>query len=71
MNCRWRPIVYPNKTKAVLLAGNADGTITQWHATTGKLLSRIQEPDNQILAIDYTVSGQNFATAGQDFKVLP
>lgn len=63
-------MVLPSKNKGVLVAGNADGTITQWQASTGKLLAKIQEPDNQILALDYTVSGQNFASAGQDFKVF-
>jgi len=69
---RWRPHVYPCKTKekgGILLAGNVDGTITQWHASSGKLLTKITEEDNQILAIDYTVSGLNFASGGQDLKV--
>ena len=69
---RWRPHVFPTKSKekgGVLLAGNVDGTITQWHAFTGKLLAKISEGDNQILALDYTVSGLNFASGGQDLKV--
>ena len=63
-------MVFPSKTKGVLLVGNVDGTITQWQASTGKLLAKIEEVDNQILAIDYTVSGINFATGGLDYKVL-
>jgi len=35
----------------------------------GKLLSRIKEEDNQILAIDYSSQGQFFATAGKDRTV--
>lgn len=63
-------MVYPSKLhKPVILAGNADGNLTQWEIKKGKQIAKIQEPGNQILAIDYTVSGQNFASAGQDFKV--
>lgn len=66
---RWRPHAFPSKSKAILLSGNADGNISQWHAGSGKIIHQIIEKNNQILALDYNNSGNVFASAGKDFKI--
>lgn len=43
---KWRPSQYSDQTKNVLLSGSADGSVTHWHVSTGKLISQIIEPDN-------------------------
>jgi WD40 repeat protein len=64
---RWKPA--GGKTKNVLVAGNADGTITHWHISSGKQLHKIVEADNQVLCLDYNADGSLFASAGKDYKV--
>lgn len=66
---RWRPRQYASKSKDILVAASSDGSITHWHANSGKYLTKIIEPDNQVLALDYNVNGDIFATGGKDFKV--
>ena len=60
---RWRP---GGKTKNVLLAAGADGSVRHWHVATQKCLSKLVEPNNQIFAVDYRKDGFFFATAGKD-----
>ena len=67
---RWRPRKYPSKSPNVLVSGNSEGMITHWHAKSGKHLTKIQEIDNQVLAMDYSDDGRTLATAGKDFKVI-
>lgn len=52
------------------MSGNSDGVISHWHAKSGKLLTRLFETDNQVLALDYSQDGRTFATSGKDFKVF-
>ena len=66
---RFRPSSYQSRCKRVLVSGGSDGSLSHWHCNSGKYLSRLQEEDNQILAMDYSPSGQTLATAGQDYKV--
>eukprot|EP00741_Cyanophora_paradoxa_P017922 tig00021036_g17306.t1 len=66
---RFRPYTAQSKTKNVLLATGADGTVKHWHITSGKCLHTITEEDNQVYALDYRYDGLKFITAGQDFKV--
>ncbi len=54
------------KTRNVLLTGGADGFVRHWHATSGKLLSTIEEAGNQVLAVDYREDAAFFVTAGKD-----
>lgn len=54
------------KGRHVLLACDAGGIVRHWHATFGKLLSKITEPGNQIFAADYRNDGYFFATGGKD-----
>ena len=64
---RWRP--YSEKIQsvgAVVLAANTNGHLFQFNAKTGKQLWNSSEPDNQIFAIDYSLDGAYFATAGKD-----
>jgi WD40 repeat protein len=66
---RWRPATESARTKNVLLAANADGTVCHWHVTSRKCMHTIREPDNQVYALDYRPDGTLFATAGKDYKV--
>jgi len=43
---RWKPTMTGMKTKNILLTGNADGTLSHWHVSSGKLLHRLKESDN-------------------------
>ncbi|KAL7749509.1 hypothetical protein RI367_005064 [Sorochytrium milnesiophthora] len=61
----WRPA--PGNTTTP--SSDPDGTIMQWHAQTGAVLGRIEEPDNQVLSVDYRCDGESFATAGADCMV--
>ena len=45
-NLRWRPICAPGVTKNVLIATNADGSLTHFHTTSGKQLNRIFDIKN-------------------------
>jgi len=65
---RWKPSG-SSKTRNVLVAGCADGSITHWHVSSGKLLHKIQEKTNQILCMDYNSDGSMFAAAGKDYIV--
>jgi len=62
---RWRPPQSLSKTKNVLVCVAADGRVTHWHASSGKLLHEIVEPDNQLFCVDYVANGSQFATAGK------
>jgi hypothetical protein len=37
---RFRPVTGAYKTRNVLLAANADGTVQHWHVTSGKVRDR-------------------------------
>ncbi|KAI5058261.1 hypothetical protein GOP47_0026949 [Adiantum capillus-veneris] len=56
-------------TKNVLISADVGGHIHHWHATSGKLISTIQEPGNEIFSIVHQETGVLFATAGLDTKV--
>ncbi|XP_065071468.1 uncharacterized protein LOC135696115 [Rhopilema esculentum] len=60
---------YPTTTKNLLLAAGADGSISVWD--TEKLVHNesIDEPGNQIGAMDFSNDGTYFATAGKDKSV--
>lgn len=62
-----------SKTKNVLIAACADGTITHWHMMSQTCLYSISEqqdtPDAQVYACDYRQDGEQFATGGRDGKV--
>lgn len=66
---RFRPVTGAYKTRNVLLAANADGTVQHWHVTSGKKLHTIVEEGNQVFTVDYRSDGTSFATAGKDFKI--
>eukprot|EP00939_MAST-03C_sp_MAST-3C-sp1_P003465 g3465.t1 len=66
---RFRPTSGRSKTKNVLLAVNADGSLDHWHITSGRKLHTVSEEDNQLLCVDYRFDGSAFATAGKDYKV--
>ena len=65
---RFRP-AGTSKTRNVLLAANADGSVSHWHITSGKCLHSTVEKNNQVLCIDYKSDGSQFATAGKDHTV--
>jgi WD40 repeat protein len=58
------------KSKNVLVAGYADGSLIQWHFTSGKVLYKSKpNPNNQINCISYCTDGKKFVTGGSDFVV--
>ena len=66
---RFRPTSGRSKTKNILLAVNADGSLDHWHITSGRKLHTVTEDDNQLLCVDYRYDGGQFATAGKDYTV--
>eukprot|EP00753_Platysulcus_tardus_P004272 PLAT12526.5.p2 GENE.PLAT12526.5~~PLAT12526.5.p2 ORF type:complete len:422 (+),score=231.27 PLAT12526.5:1739-3004(+) len=66
---RFRPYSAASKTKNVLLAVNADGTVQHWHVASGQMLHSVEEEDNQLFCVDYRRDAALFATAGKDYKV--
>lgn len=64
---KFRPVTATTRTKNVILAANATGTVQHWHMTSGKCLHSIEEEDNnQVYAMDYNAEGSRFVTAGKD-----
>lgn len=70
---RWRPAAAGTSkvsdattaSRNVLLAAGSDGTLRHIHATSGRVLNTIVEPNNtQVYACDYCPSGKFFASAG-------
>eukprot|EP01016_Furgasonia_blochmanni_P040462 TRINITY_DN5166_c0_g2_i1.p1 TRINITY_DN5166_c0_g2~~TRINITY_DN5166_c0_g2_i1.p1 ORF type:complete len:360 (+),score=25.66 TRINITY_DN5166_c0_g2_i1:272-1351(+) len=68
-NLRWRPNTSNSKTKSILVCADSEGSLTYWHVTSGKMIHRIIEEDNQILAMDYSADGSYIATGGKDYKI--
>jgi len=66
---RWKPRGSYGMNPQILMSTCADGNVSHWYAPTGKLLSRIVEEGNQILACDYSSQGYYFATAGKDRSI--
>ena len=62
---RWKPH-QENKPKNILMSVTADGKITHWHTSSGKALHIMEETDNAIMCMDYSLDGASFATAGND-----
>lgn len=65
---RWRPNC-AQKARSILVSANAEGELAHWHAMSGKMLHRIIEQNNSILALDFSMDGTQFATAGKDFAI--
>ena len=61
---RWRPICAPGVTKNVMIAANAEGSLTHYHTTSGKTLNRIFSDVNQLFTCDYKPDGYEFVAAG-------
>lgn len=70
---RWRPASSTGgfritdattATRNVLLAAGSDGSLRHIHATSGRVLSTLYEPDTQLYACDYRPDGGAFASAG-------
>lgn len=67
---RFRPVTATTRTKNVILAANAAGTVQHWHMTSGKCLHSMEEENkNQVYALDYDAEGARFVTAGKDTAV--
>lgn len=58
-----------NKKKTTLLIGCADGYVTHWHVSSGKILHTVKEIGNSINSVDYSHDYKNFITAGNDISV--
>ena len=67
---RWRPITPDMKTKNVLVACSADGSIFHWHVTSGKLLHTMEsEGTNQFFCLDFSPDGKQFAMGAKDKSI--
>jgi COMPASS component SWD3 len=67
---KFRPVTATTRTKNVIIAANAVGTVQHWHMTSGKCLHSIEEEEhNQVYAMDYDGEGVKFVTAGKDKAV--
>lgn len=67
---KFRPVTATTRTKNVIIAANAAGTIQHWHMTSGKCLHSMEEEDkNQVYAIDYDAEGAKFVTTGKDKSI--
>ena len=66
---RFRPLNPAIKTKNVLIAANAAGSVQHWHMTSGKNLHSIDDVENHIYALDYSPDGSKFITAGKDKSI--
>ena len=66
---RFRPVTATSRTKNVLVAANAAGSVQHWHMTSGKCLHSMEDEGNQVYALDYSDSGEKFVTAGKDTVV--
>ena len=53
----------------MIIATNANGSLTHYHTTSGKQLNRIHDDLNQLLTCDYKPDGHAFLTAGSDSVV--
>ena len=58
---RWKPF---NKTTLILVT--AEGYILEVHSKSGKILQQIQEENNPLMCVDYSIDGLLFATGGND-----
>eukprot|EP00294_Goniomonas_avonlea_P011291 CAMPEP_0114559976 /NCGR_PEP_ID=MMETSP0114-20121206/11207_1 /TAXON_ID=31324 /ORGANISM="Goniomonas sp, Strain m" /LENGTH=402 /DNA_ID=CAMNT_0001745479 /DNA_START=9 /DNA_END=1218 /DNA_ORIENTATION=+ len=66
---RWRPQPASSKTRHVLVSADAGGNVMHWHVSSQKCLHTINQPGNQVFALDYKPDGSLFATAGYDRTV--
>lgn len=66
---QFRPVTPTSRTKNVLLAANAAGSVQHWHMTSGKCLHSLDDGDNQVFCLDYNDEGSQFFTAGKDKAV--
>lgn len=65
----FRPVTETSRTRNVLIAANADGSVQHWHITSGRCLHEINDPENPLFTVNYSANGKKFATAGKDFAV--
>ena len=67
---RWRPSSSEMKTKNILVAWAADGSVYHWHMGSGKLLHTIDPADGmQYYCLDYSPDGRYFALGGKDYSI--
>ena len=58
---RWKPF---NRNTLILVT--AEGFILEVHSKSGKILQEIQEENNPLMCVDYSIDGMLFATGGND-----
>ena len=66
---RWRPQTSKAVTKNVILAVNANGSVSHWHTTSGKCLHTQYDEFNKLLTCDYNNDGSMYAVGGSDCVV--
>ena len=60
---------FNNKKKTTLLVGSADGYVTHWHVSSGKILHSLKEINNSINSVCYSHDYKHFLTGGNDINV--
>jgi WD40 repeat protein len=55
--------------EGTLVAAYPDGFLAFFHAATGSFLGTLEEPENQIFALDFSPVASLFATAGSDCQI--
>lgn len=63
--CRFRP-GFDRGTKDLLLVGNTDGSISEWHLGSAQMVFSDTQPGTEIYAVDYEPTGAFFCSAGKD-----
>ncbi len=67
---RWKPHSVEGKTTNVIVSTSADGYLSYWHATTGKCIIAIQDPNKaDLYCLDFCKDGSIVAVGAKDYEV--
>ena len=57
------------KTSTVLVSCNVDGSLSHWHASSGKLIHQLKDKEANYLCMDFNAEGRVLATGSVDCQV--
>ena len=67
---RWKPHQADGKSTNILVSTSADGCITYWHATTGKCILSLKDPnESDLYCLDFRKDGGLLAAGGRDCTI--